>query len=301
MRVFVVGNRGQLGTELMRARWPDGTVVLGEDLPALDITNVGALEAQVGAAKPDIIVNAAAYTAVDKAESDRATAQAVNGAAPGALATLAARWRVPLVHVSTDYVFDGAKAGAYVEADPIAPIGAYGETKAAGERAVRDAHAEHLILRTSWVYASHGANFVKTMLRLARERDTLKVVADQRGRPTGARDLAHAIVARTPGMVAAAHAGPPFAWGTYHFACAGETTWHGLAAQTIELAAPHTGRRPQVLPITTAEYPTPARRPANSVLDTTKYERTFGATLRTWQDSLAEVVSELVTDGKANA
>lgn len=305
MRVFVAGNRGQLGTELMRASWPAGTVVVGEDLPALDITHADAVEAQVRAAQPDLLVNAAAYTAVDKAEADPLTARAVNATAPGTLARLAKELGIPLVHVSTDYVFDGAKPSAYVEDDPIAPLGVYGETKAAGERAVREALAEHLILRTSWVYASHGANFVKTMLRLAGERDVLRVVADQRGRPTGARDLAQAIVARAPAMVLRnpAHGvgGAAFPWGTYHFACAGETTWHGLAARTIALAAPRTGKRPDVQPIATADYPTPARRPANSVLDTTKYERTFGVTIRTWQDSLAEVVGELVPDGKANA
>lgn len=300
MRVFVAGNRGQLGTELMRASWPEGTVVTGEDLPALDITRADAVEVQIRAARPDLLVNAAAYTAVDRAESDPTTARAVNATAPGALAQLAKALGIPLVHVSTDYVFDGAKQGAYVEDDPIAPLGVYGATKAAGEQAVRDAQPQHLILRTSWVYASHGANFVKTMLRLAGERDVLRVVADQRGRPTGARDLAQAIVARAPAMVGADRA-TGFPWGTYHFACAGETTWHGLATRTIELAAPRTGKRPDVQPIATADYPTPAKRPANSVLDTTKYERTFGVTIRTWQDSLAEVVGELVPDGKANA
>ncbi len=303
MRVFVAGNRGQLGTELMRATWPAGTVVLGEDLPALDIRDEGAVEAQVRAARPDLVVNAAAYTAVDKAESDRDAARAVNAVAPGTLARVAKSLRIPLVHVSTDYVFDGTKAGGYVEDDPIAPLGVYGETKAAGEQAVRDAQPEHVIFRTSWVYASHGANFVKTMLRLANERDVLRVVADQRGRPTGARDLAQAIVGLSAAMVGRKNPadGAAFPWGTYHFACAGETTWHGLATRTIELAAARTGKRTDVQPIGTADYPTPAQRPANSVLDTTKYERTFGVTIRTWQDSLAEVVGELLPDGKANA
>lgn len=297
MRVFVAGNRGQLGRELMQAAWPAGTVVLGEDLPALDITDATALEAAVRAAAPDLLVNAAAYTAVDKAETETERAHAVNATAPGQLAVLARALGVPLVHVSTDYVFDGQKAGAYVEDDTVAPLGAYGRTKEAGERAVREGVAEHLILRTSWVFAAHGANFVRTMLRLAGERDVLRVVADQRGRPTSARDLAQAIVARAPAMVAKAG----FPWGTYHFACQGPTTWHGLASETIALAAPRTGRRPEVQPISTSDYPTPAQRPANSVLDTSKYERTFGVSIRSWQASLAEAVAELLPEGKANA
>lgn len=297
MRVFVAGSRGQLGTELMRASWPAGTTVLGEDLPLLDITQPEVVEARVRAAAPDVLINAAAYTAVDKAESDRATAHAVNAEGPATLGRLARSLGIPLVHVSTDYVFGGDKNGAYLETDPIAPLGVYGETKAAGERAVREALDQHLILRTSWVFASHGANFVKTMLRLAADRDVLRVVADQRGRPTGARDLAQAIIARAPALVSQ----PDFPWGTYHFACTGETTWHQLAQHTVERAAARTGKRPDVQPITTADYPTPARRPANSVLDTTKFERTFGATIRSWQDSLAEVVDELVPDGKAHA
>ncbi len=292
MRVFVVGNRGQLGAELMRATWPEGSVVEGADLPELDVRHTADVAARLDAFAPTLVVNASAYTAVDKAESEHALASAVNGTAPGALAELAAARGLPVVHVSTDYVFDGAKRGAYVEDDAISPIGHYGASKAEGEARVRAANARHLILRTSWVYAAHGNNFVRTMLRLAKDRDTLRVVADQFGRPTGARDLATTIVELAPRMSAS-----EFPFGTYHFACAGRTNWHQLACAVIERAERYTGRRPEVVPIATWEYPTPARRPSNSELDTTKLTATLGLVPRTWQASVREVVDELFERG----
>ncbi len=297
MRVFVVGNRGQLGAELMRATWPEGAVVEGADLPDLDVTRTADVAARLDAFRPTLVVNASAYTAVDKAEGEQALASAVNGAAPGALAELTAARGLPIVHVSTDYVFDGAKRGAYVEDDPVAPIGHYGASKAEGEARVRAANARHLVLRTSWVYAAHGNNFVRTMLRLAKDRDVLKVVADQFGRPTGARDLATTIVELAPRMVIDGAAADDFPFGTYHFACAGRTNWHQLASAVIERAERYTGRRPEVVPIATWEYPTPARRPGNSELDTTKLTATLGLVPRTWQASVREVVDELFERG----
>ena len=286
VRVFVVGSRGQLGHELMRAAWPAGTALVGADLPELDLTQPDAIARAVRGHAADIVVNAAAYTAVDKAESERDLAFRVNADGPHTLAKLG----LPLVHVSTDYVFDGQKQGPYVEDDPIAPLGVYGASKAAGERAVADTLPRHLILRTSWVYAAHGANFVRTMIRLSKERDVLSVVADQHGRPTSARELARTIVALAPRMVARDFD----RWGTYHFAGAGETTWHGLASEVIARAAPYTGKTPEIRAIRTEDYPTPAKRPANSILDTHKFERAFGLPLMPWQASVAEVVGELL-------
>jgi dTDP-4-dehydrorhamnose reductase len=225
---------------------------------------------------------------VDKAESERERAYAVNEGAPRALATWAASRGIPLVHVSTDYVFDGEKSAPYVEDDPIAPLGVYGASKAAGEQAVRQAAPRHLILRTSWVYAPHGANFVRTMLRLAADRDQLRVVHDQRGRPTSARQLAEVIAELAPQM-----RDPSFAYGTYHFAGAGACTWWELASAVLDRAQPHTGRRPQIVPITTAEYPTPARRPRSSVLDTTKLEQVFGLRPTAWTVELDRTLAEL--------
>ncbi|MFO0725575.1 MAG: dTDP-4-dehydrorhamnose reductase [Myxococcota bacterium] len=292
MRIFVAGDRGQLGTELHRAAWPQGTVVTGADLPALDITEREKVAAALETAAPDILINASAYTAVDKAESERERAFAVNETGPRILAELAAARGIPVVHVSTDYVFDGEKTTPYLEDDPVAPLGVYGASKEAGERAVRAGNPRHLLLRTSWVYAAHGANFVRTMIRLAGERDQLRVVHDQRGRPTSARQLAGVIARLAPRMRE-----PGFAFGTYHFAGAGACTWWELASATLDRARAHTGRRPEIIPITTAEYPTPARRPKSSVLDTGKLERSFGLSPEPWTEELDQVIAALFAAG----
>jgi dTDP-4-dehydrorhamnose reductase len=208
------------------------------------------------------------------------------------LARACAAAGVPLIHVSTDYVFDGTKASAYREDDAIAPLGVYGASKAAGEDAVRRGYARHLILRTSWVYGRYGTNFLKTVLRLASERDSLRIVADQRGCPTATDDLAEAILTLAPRL-----AGGDAAWGTYHFAGRGVTTWHGLAQEIVDQQAPLTGRRPEVIPITTAEYPTRARRPANSELDCAKFAATCRFQPKPWQQRVREVVGSLTTEG----
>jgi dTDP-4-dehydrorhamnose reductase len=266
MHVIIVGSGGQLGSELARASWPAGLDVVALTEAELDITDEQATKRALQRA--NLVINAAAYTAVDKAESDQVLAFRVNRDGPSNLALACALSDSPLIHVSTDYVFDGSKLGAYVEDDEIAPLGVYGASKAAGEMAVRNGYRKHLIVRTSWVVSAFGQNFVKTMLRLAAERDHLRVVADQLGRPTPAKALASVLIH----MAQRYQEGSPIPWGTYHFAAAGRTSWHGLASEVVELQARRTGRRPTVEPITTEAYPTPARRPKNSELDTRKLE-----------------------------
>ena len=294
MKVLVLGARGQVGRELCRLAWPAGYAVAGFDRDLVDITRREAVFRIVGHERPDIIVNAAAYTAVDRAESEAEAAWAGNFAGPANLAAACAGAGIPLVHISTDYVFDGTKPVPYRENDPVAPLGVYGQSKEAGDRAVREALAEHVILRTAWVYAAHGHNFVKTMLRLAGERPVLRVVADQTGSPTGAADIAAAIAAILQQLAAGNRR-----WGTYNFAGAGAVTWHGFAEAIFELAAPWRGPPPRVEAITTAEYPTPARRPANSVLDCTKIEEDFGIRPRPWREALADVVREIYKPDQA--
>ncbi|WP_245263197.1 dTDP-4-dehydrorhamnose reductase [Azorhizobium doebereinerae] len=290
MRILLFGADGQLGRELTALAAERGLDLRGLNRAAVDITDPAAVARALEANRPDVVVNAAAYTAVDKAESEPDLAARVNAGAPGLIAERCARYRTPLIHISTDYVFDGTKAGAYAESDPIAPLGVYGRTKAAGEAAIRAAGERHLILRTSWVYGVHGANFLKTMLRLAGDRDRLTIVADQRGCPTATRDIAEGILAAAaPAVTGAAR------WGTYHLAGRGVTTWHGFAQEIIARAARHTGRTPEVAPITTADYPTPARRPANSELNSQLFERTFGFKAAPWQQRTAEVVDALLT------
>ena len=288
--ILLFGANGQLGRELCALAALRGENVIGLTRAEADIADAMAVEAAIANAKPRLIVNAAAYTAVDKAEGDIEGATRGNVLGPAVLARGANAAGVPLMHVSTDYVFDGTKAGAYVENDPISPLGVYGRTKAEGERAVRDAAKRHVIVRTSWVYGVHGANFLKTMLRLAKERDELRIVADQRGCPTSTRDLAEAIL-----TIDAAIAGGATPWGTFHFAGSGATTWHGFASEIIAAQGRITGRRPTVTPIATSDFPTPARRPANSELDSSLFAKTFGYVARPWQERTAQTVAELLS------
>jgi dTDP-4-dehydrorhamnose reductase len=234
------------------------------------------------------MINAAAYTAVDRAETERDIAWACNCTGPANIAVACQEAAIPLIHLSTDYVFDGSKIGAYREDDPVKPLGVYGESKEAGDRAVRAALPQHVILRTAWVYSAHGHNFVKTMLRLAGERPVLRVVADQIGSPTSAADIAAAIAAIAQQL----NAGNT-SWGTYHFAGGGAVTWHGFAEAIFELAAPRRGQPPLVEAIATADYPTPVRRPANSVLDCRRIGEVFGIVPGPWRKALAEVIGEL--------
>ena len=257
MKLLVLGAGGQVGHELRRLAWPADYHVAAFDRAGVDITQGEAVAAAFERERPDIVINAAAYTAVDRAETEPDVAWAGNCTGPGHLAAACHAAGIPLIHISTDYVFDGSKQGPYREDDPVNPLGVYGRSKEAGDRAVREALPEHVILRTAWVYSAHGHNFVKTMLRVAAERPVLRVVADQIGSPTSAADIAGAIAA----IVRRVAAGDRH-WGTYHFAGGGAVTWHGFAEAIFELAAPWRGAPPKVEAITTADYPTPARRPA---------------------------------------
>jgi len=293
MKILLLGANGQVGHELRRALAPlgelvcttrDGRLADGAACETADFDAPGSLPALVARVAPDIVVNAAAYTAVDRAESERDAAFRANAEAPAALATACVRHDALLVHYSTDYVFDGTGTRPYREDDPVAPLGVYGESKLAGEDAILASGARHMIFRTAWVYADRGSNFMLTMLRLARERDELRVVADQVGTPTPA-----AVIADTTATIL----DRPFAGsGLWHLTARGETTWHGFA-QAIFKRAHALGRierLPRILPIATVDYPTPARRPAYSRLDCSRLERDMGIRQPDWETALAAVL-----------
>jgi dTDP-4-dehydrorhamnose reductase len=286
----IIGSNGQLGWELVRRGESRGMQILALDYPEIDIGDVASIDSRIESRKIDFIINAAAYTAVDRAESEPEAAFTVNRDGPAHLADRCRKRNIPLIHVSTDYVFDGTKTGAYLERDPVAPLGVYGESKAAGEAEVRNRLPEHVILRTAWLCGAHGHNFVKTLLKLGRERETLKVVSDQFGCPTFAADLAEAILV----MAKQAEIRKLVPWGTYHYCGRGETTWHGFAEAIFEIAGQYEKfALKNLLPISTAEYPTPVKRPANSVLDCTRIERNFGIRPRPWRESLTEMIERL--------
>lgn len=288
MTILVTGAAGQLGRECVER---GGTDVVGCDRHALDITDAKALATVLGRVQPKVVINAAAYTAVDKAEQDAATAFAINRDAVSVLATACAERHIPLLHVSTDYVFDGSKPTPYTEDDAVSPLGVYGASKEQGEAAVRQAQPQHLIVRTSWVFGRYGANFVKTMLRLARERPELRVVADQRGAPTEAGALADVLIA----LAQRAAGGETLPWGTYHYSGAPHTTWHGFAEAIVAHAAELglMSRQIPVLPIATHQYPTPARRPMNSRLDCGRIRAKLGAPIPDWHQGLERVLDHL--------
>jgi dTDP-4-dehydrorhamnose reductase len=266
--------------------------MVGLDLPGFDITDFSTVKKKVRQAGISLVINAAAYTAVDQAESEPKLAFAVNRDGPAYLASCCAEVGIPLLHVSTDYVFDGNKKGPYFETDPVSPLGVYGKSKAAGETEVRGHLKEHIILRTAWLYGINGHNFVKTMLRLGREKEVLRVVADQYGCPTYAADLAEVI------LTVAAQIGEQrdIIWGTYHYCGKGVTTWHGFAEKIFDLAREHCSLAvKEVIPITTPEYPTPAKRPANSVLDCSLFTKHFAVHPRPWQESLADMINRLLS------
>jgi len=295
MKILLTGKNGQLGFELQRALAPLGEVV-AVDQHECDLSSPEAIRQLVAEVAPQVIINPAAYTAVDKAEAEPALAQAVNGLAPGVFGEEAARLGALVIHYSTDYVFDGNGTGAYVESDTPNPQSVYGKTKLAGEQALQASGADHLIFRTSWVFGAHGANFAKTMLRLAGERESLKIVADQFGAPTSAALLAD-VTAQVLGQYKReGRAGFPF--GLYHLVAGGCTSWHEYA-QTVVRAALAAGKplkltADEVLPITTAEYPLPAPRPANSRLDTSRLRQSFGLELPAWQSGLDHVLQQIL-------
>ncbi|CAN7272658.1 dTDP-4-dehydrorhamnose reductase [Brevundimonas sp. LjRoot202] len=288
-RILILGRSGQVATAL-QARLPaDGHEVeaLGRDV--LDLADPAAARAAVLARSPDVVINAAAYTAVDKAETDEAAARALNAAGPAAAAAAAAGVGAPFIHFSTDYVFDGSKGEPYREDDAPRPLGVYGRTKLEGEQAVAGANPRHVILRTAWVCSPVGSNFLKTMLRLAGERDELSVVDDQRGRPTFARDLADVVA----GVLTMTAAPPADAWGVFHAVSGGETTWCGFAQAIMEGSAARGGPSCRVKPIATSDYPTPARRPADSRLCTERLAAVYGLRLPHWQAALETCLDEL--------
>lgn len=296
MKILLLGANGQVGRELRRSLAPLGGAVCATRNGQLseagacevgDFDQPGSLAALVERVAPNIVVNAAAYTAVDRAESDRDAALRANAEAPGVLARACAQRDALLVHYSTDYVFDGSGTRPYRVDDPTAPLGVYGESKLAGEQAIRESGCRHMIFRTAWVYAAHGKNFMLTMLRLAKERDELRVVADQVGTPTPAALIAD--------VTATVLTRPFRASGTWHLTATGETSWHGFAATIVDEAFMRglIERKPVVTPIATADYPTPARRPAYSCLDTSKLAHDFAIDLPEWRQALSPVMDSV--------
>ena len=290
MRVLITGSRGQVGYELLRLA-PPGVKAVGMNSAELDITDTAQVVTVVDQLKPQLIINAAAYTAVDRAESEAERAWAVNRDGAANLARAAERLGIPLLHISTDYVFAGEARAPYRETDPTGPSGVYGASKLGGEQALATECSRHIILRTSWVFGSHGSNFVKTMLRLGRERDELGVVADQHGCPTSAASIARALW-----DLARQYRGQgTLQWGTYHFSGAPSCTWHEFALeifrQAYELKLLETV--PHVRAITTVDYPTPAKRPAWSVLDCSKLFAVHGIPQADWHTELKLVLQEL--------
>ena len=301
IRVLVTGCRGQVGAEVVRAL-SGRAHVEAHDRASLDLSDRAAIARRMREARPDLVVNAAAYTAVDRAESEVEAARAVNGIAPGVLGEEARRLGAVVVHFSTDYVFDGTKPEPYVESDAPNPINAYGLTKLEGERALAAAGCDHIVLRTSWVYAAHGRNFLLTMLRLAGERDELRIVDDQRGAPTSGRQLATALVELLGGGEGPF---PPRALerlraasGLYHATATGVISWFGFAQAIFAERSRAPGgafATPRLVAISTAQYPTPARRPANSQLSCDKLAAAFGVRIPPWKDGLKAAMAEVLS------
>ena len=292
--VLVTGAGGQLGTELQRCAWPEGWVVSAIDQPDLDLAETAAIIAKVAERPWAVVINGAAYTAVDKAEDDVVAAWAVNAMAPAAFAAACAKADIPLVQVSTDYVFAGDKQGAWEVTDPVGPQSVYGASKLGGELAVRTSGARATIVRTAWVVSPHGSNFVKTMLRVGAERDVLRVVDDQCGSPTSAADLAHALMTIAVRLVEDA-AAPT---GIFHFSNEGAVSWAGFATEIFRQSAARGGPSPRVEPIATADYPTFARRPANSLLSHDAIRVAYGIDPRPWQAALGDILDKLIGTSK---
>jgi dTDP-4-dehydrorhamnose reductase len=286
--LLVLGAGGQVGRELSRLPIPRGWRIVGLGHRDLDIVDASAVAQAIHQYRPAVVANTAAYTAVDKAESERDYAYATNSDGPRHIAAATAEISAAIIHISTDYVFDGGKKTPYTECDPVAPINVYGASKEAGERAVRAANPRHVVLRTAWVYADHGKNFLRTMVRLAAERSLVRVVADQHGTPTAAVDIARAILSIATSIDEAA------AFGTYHLTNSGRTTWHGFAAHIFADLQRRGIRAPTLEAIMSKDYPTLARRPLMSVLDCRKLAANFGIKLRPWNESVDETLQALL-------
>lgn len=296
MRIFVAGSSGQVALSLQEAVTDSEITLVTAGRPDFDLSDPAGMRKTIRAFEPTAIVNAAAYTAVDAAEGDEAAATAINADGAAELAAIADELEVPFIHISTDYVFSGSKQGAYTENDSVAPTGAYGRTKLAGELAVMVKNPHSIILRTSWVYSPFGKNFCKTMLKLAEGRDELGVVADQKGNPTYAPDIADAILHILEGI-------EDNGWhdsyaGVYHLTGNGDTSWHGFASEIFKLGGEHGHPVPKVNAIGTEDFPTPAKRPANSCLDCSKVQQTFSIRMPDWQVSTAKCVKRLFDEGR---
>ncbi len=291
MRILVAGASGQVGRELCRQGLADGFQVIAPERVNFDISDASGIRQFIAEAAPDILFNAAAWNEVDEAEDQSAQAMQVNRDGAVNLATACAEHSIPLVHYSTDYVFDGTKASAYVEDDAPGPINTYGRSKLAGEEAVRANHEQHLILRTSWIFSAHRSNFVKTMLRLGTARTELRVVDDQIGKPTSAATIAQISLAIASDVRRS--------WGTYHLAQPEAVSWHDFATAIFEAATQHglTLAVKNVVPISSDDFASAARRPENSVLDCHKLEDTFEVVIQDWHDALHTVIGDLVSDG----
>jgi dTDP-4-dehydrorhamnose reductase len=287
--VLVTGGSGQIGAELRRLDWPSDVKLFAPTSEELDITDPTSVRSSIDALQPRCVVNLAAFTAVDRAEEEVAAAFLVNAQGTAYLAEAAARAGASIIHVSTDYVFDGLSDRPYQEGDETRPLSAYGASKLAGELAVRATTDRFIILRTAWVLSAHGHNFIKTMLRLAETHPTLRVVHDQIGCPTSAQDIATALQE----IVIRALGDETTPWGTYHFVNAGEASWNELAQHIFGFQERRGAVRPQVEAISTSSYPTPARRPANSRLDTTQITKEFGIVPRPWPSAVDEILMEL--------
>lgn len=293
IRLLVTGYEGQVARGLLAIAGPSGgrPTVNALGRPDLDITDLSSVERAIDAFSPDLLVNTAAYTAVDKAENDVEAAFAINRDGARNVAAAAADAGLPIIHISTDYVFDGDKAEPYVETDATGPTGIYGRSKLEGEHAVAAANPRHAILRTAWVYSTHGHNFLKTMLRLAANQDVVRVVADQYGTPTYAADIANGLLSVARKILATPERED---WrGVFHMVAEGGTSWAGFAEEIFAQSARYGGPCARVEPIRTTDYPTAAKRPANSRLDTTKFQKTFGYVLPDWKDGVRRCVSGL--------
>lgn len=288
-RILLIGKIGQVGYELRRTLAPLGQVV-SVDFPEIDLTNNDSIRRWVKETSPQVIINAAAYTAVDKAETEPERCMQINGWAPGVIAEEAKKFGALMVHYSTDYVYNGTKKSPYVEDDSPDPLSSYGRAKLAGDQAVQQAAGAYLIFRLCWVYGARGQNFMLTMMRLAREREQLRVVSDQLGCPTWSRAIAETTTLGLKQALASPDAAALN--GVYHLAASGQTSWHGFAQAIIDLMPAEEKKCKSIEPITTAEYPLPAKRPAYSVLSCEKLKRTFGLQLPAWEESLKMVVEK---------